>query len=496
MVSPLTPWTADPAGIYFSDRFNVAPQVLEEWGAFDISVVTDLPVFIDPFLLFNSDKDEYRALHEQIVDYLRFLRDHAHEPLTAGRIKSWYTFSEVRQNWLGFTVDGNAGHGLGKKFAVALHSALSGLLKNIGSEPITDSSHMEKLALISNGVGRDTISDLTTNLIKHYLLRYTSDFAVKHLAEEHRKTVPVARAKFNYNTQTWAAQSYELPYTDGDFVILTPVDLLTKDDTWINRSDMERSFDAVLEAVENAQLRADVNNYLGQRLTKESSEKEQREARLLALRYFPDLVDCYIKLKEDTGDAAVSNSRAKVDDTQALLRDQVQRTAHDIARKTDFYERSWTSTQEARQAVETFKHYVEDKGGWRLLNKGGNKALSSESDVQLFFGLLLQKSRFDVNREVNNGSGAVDFKISEGLDKSLIEFKLAKSSSLKRNMKNQVDVYKKANDTDSAVFVVVAYSAKEIEKTEEAILDLGLNKPETMEVVIINASPKTSASKV
>lgn len=63
-------------------------------------------------------------------------------------------------------------------------------------------------------------------------------------------------------------------------------------------------------------------------------------------------------------------------------------------------------------------------------------------------------------------------------------------------MKNQVDVYKKANDTDSAVFVVVAYSAKEIEKTEEAILDLGLNKPETMEVVIINASPKTSASKV
>lgn len=57
MVKPLTLWTADPAGIYFSDRFNIDPQVLEEWGAFDISVVTDLPVFIDPFLLFNSDKE-------------------------------------------------------------------------------------------------------------------------------------------------------------------------------------------------------------------------------------------------------------------------------------------------------------------------------------------------------------------------------------------------------------------------------------------------------
>lgn len=31
-------WVADPAGVYFSDRFNVNPQVLEDWGAFDISV--------------------------------------------------------------------------------------------------------------------------------------------------------------------------------------------------------------------------------------------------------------------------------------------------------------------------------------------------------------------------------------------------------------------------------------------------------------------------
>ncbi|GAB2555112.1 hypothetical protein [Leucobacter ruminantium] len=136
------------------------------------------------------------------MDYFRFLRDHAHEPLSPGRIKSWYTFSEVRQNWLGFTVDGNAGHGLGRNFAVSLHGALGSLLRNIGDEQITSSSHVEKLALVSNGVGRDTISDLTTNLIKHFLLRYTSDFAVKHVSEGDRRKVPVARAKFNYNMQT------------------------------------------------------------------------------------------------------------------------------------------------------------------------------------------------------------------------------------------------------------------------------------------------------
>lgn len=40
----------DSAGVYFTERFGVDPDVLENYGALDISVVTDLPLFIDPFL--------------------------------------------------------------------------------------------------------------------------------------------------------------------------------------------------------------------------------------------------------------------------------------------------------------------------------------------------------------------------------------------------------------------------------------------------------------
>jgi hypothetical protein len=488
-------WNPDPSGVYFSDRFNVSPKVLDEYGAFDISVVSDLPVFVDPFLLFNSDKDQYQALHDQILEYLRFLRDHAHEPLDPGRIKSWYTFSEVRQNWLGFSVDSNRGHGLGKKFAIALHAALGDVLDNFGEETITSSSHIEKLALIRHGVGRDTISDLTTNLIKHYLLRYTSEFADAHLAPTDRKTISVPRAKFNYNTQTWATAKYDLPYTDGDFVILTPADLLTKDDTWINQSDMMNSFDRLPDVIGNDQLRADVNNYLRMRLTRRSSDRERREVRRRALLQFPELIDCYIKLKEDTGDQAVAVSRDKVVDTQELLRDQVQRAARDLAEKTNLFEKPWTSYDEALQAIETFKDYVENQDGWRVINRGGGKVFANETEVQGFFGLLLQPSRFDVNREANNGRGPVDFKISMGLDKTLIEFKLAKSTSLRRNMERQVTVYEKANKTNSSVFVVIGYSKSEITKATRAMKDLGLDQPDARKVVVIDASPKSSASK-
>src|SRR2546430_5206137 len=105
---------------YFTDFFDVDPAVLERYGAFNVSLVTDLPLFVDPFLLFNSKKKQYQALHSEIIRYLVFLRDKAHAgALDDGLVKSWYLFPEVKQNWLGFTTTGNGGSGLGKDFAFA-----------------------------------------------------------------------------------------------------------------------------------------------------------------------------------------------------------------------------------------------------------------------------------------------------------------------------------------------------------------------------------------
>jgi hypothetical protein len=53
--------------IFFSDLFEVAPSKLERYGAFNISLVADLPMFVDPFLLFNSKKRRYRVLHDHII---------------------------------------------------------------------------------------------------------------------------------------------------------------------------------------------------------------------------------------------------------------------------------------------------------------------------------------------------------------------------------------------------------------------------------------------
>ena len=118
--------------------------------------------------------------------------------------------------------------------------------------------------------------------------------------------------------------------------------------------------------------------------------------------------------------------------------------------------------------MEVFQHYVEHQDGYRVINRGGGRVgFAKESEVQGFFGLLLQGSWFDVNREPNNGRGPVDFKISMGaVDKTLIEFKLAKSSSLKRNVENQVAIYEKANRTNTSVLVIIAYTGAEMARAQ------------------------------
>ncbi len=210
--------------VTFCDYFKVSPSALDKYGAFNVSLVSDLPLFIDPFLLFNSKTDEYRKLHDQMIQYLKFLRDQSTESLDAGLVQAWYSFPEVRQNWLGFSTSRNRGRGLGKEFARALNQNLHSIFHDFGKEKVTKESHLEKLCLIAPGVGKDKISDFTTNLIKGYLLAFTQTFALARIDNDLRKRVAVNKVSFNYDTRSWMSGVYDLPFYQGSYVILHPKD--------------------------------------------------------------------------------------------------------------------------------------------------------------------------------------------------------------------------------------------------------------------------------
>ncbi len=483
--------------LYFSQVFGIDPNVLDEYGAFDINLVSDLPLFVDPFLLFHSERPEYQALHQAIIRYLTFLRDKADDGLDPALIRNLYCFKEVKQNWFGFTLLGNSGSGLGEDFARALHGALGSILQSFGTETITHGSHLEKVALIKSGVGRDNISDFTTNLIKNYLLEYTQKFAQEHLPAEMCAMFAVPRASFNYDTEAWVTRSYYLPRFDGDFVLLTPLDMLTRDDTWISRTDMVRNFHRLPAAVDDDQLRAQINNYFSGQLGQKPTAKDRVRAADRTLQEFPELIDRYIRMQEDAGDRAVHVSQEKRNETERLLVEMVKSAIADPALRQALTQGNVSSYSEALKRVLGFKQYVENQDGYKLINKQGrDKPFSRESDVQLFFGLIFFGTEFDINREPNNGRGPVDFKVSKGaVDKTLIEFKLASNSQLKRNLQKQVEIYEKANGTRSSVKVILCYTAEEQVRVHAILTELKLIGEESVVVIDARADNKVSASR-
>lgn len=480
----------------FSEIFEVDKNILEQEGFVDVSLLCDLPLFVDPFLIFGSQKEEYLELNNEINRYLLFLKKKAiqHE-IHSGMLKSWFTFSEVYNNWLGYCKFGNKGSGLGLKFAKNLYYNLKNKLNNFGDGEILSVEHIEKLCLIDDKIGSDNISDFVVNILKHYFLEKTQEFCKKYIKPEYCAMFNVERAYFDYNLEKWMPKQFYLPKFNDEYILLTPIDILTKDSSWLNTNDMVDRFSMIVEKIPNDQLKFDINNYLSKLYKDNMTKDEIRQSRLETIREFPIIVDYYISQKEDTVDEAMSRSIEKslyVDETIS----NIVRAFVENLKITDFYNCSEDSYMEALKRVKYLKHCIEDNDVYKLFYDSNGNLIKTEEDLQLMFRLVCYGVISDVNRECNNGRGPVDYKFSKtSVDKSLIEFKLASNSKLKQNLKNQVEIYEKANDTNKSIKAILYFTDKEEERVNKILKELGLENKEN--VILIDARKnKVSASNV
>jgi len=358
--------------IYFSDFFDVTPGVISDFGAFNISLINDLPLFIDPFLLFNSENQEYQKLHENMIGYVQFLKIQSGSPLPSGALKAWFYFPEIKENWLGYSKSGNNGRGLGPKFANTLKHNLTTIFSDFGEERNT-ATHLEKLTLVKNGVGKDQISDFTCNLICGYLAAYTERFAKLHIDKSKLGTFTVGKIHFDKNTQTWAARQFLLPKLGNQFVLLTPIDMLTKDEAWISHRGMVEDYSAIMSSVDNDQLRSQINTYFTSVLPIDATQDEVSDAIEKVVTKYPAFLDYYIKLKEKDGRGARMQSAEKIGQASDLFLTQL-RILVDKLDQTKFYQTNTTSFSEGFARVSYLKEVIEktrwlqDFYDWRKTN--------------------------------------------------------------------------------------------------------------------------------
>lgn len=241
-------------------------------------------------------------------------------------------------------------------------------------------------------------------------------------------------------------------------------------------------------------------NYFSKKLpinkdNKRNTQKEVTKAVHETIKQFPEIIKFYIKIKEENKQGAKNVSQQRVDEVETIFVHNVMSLINQLSEKTEFYNNpAIGSFEEALKRIEFLKKVIEDNDGYRLFYVDG-VPIKRESDLQIIYKLTWFASPYDVNREVNNGRGPVDYAVSKGAnDKTLVEFKLASNSKIKQNLAHQVEIYEKANNTQQSIKVILYFDDSEYAKVNQVLKELKLDNDK--HIVLIDAGKKESASNV
>ena len=499
--------------MFFSDYFKVSPKLLQDYGAIDISLVCDIPLFIDPMLIFNSQKPIYKKLHKSIIKYFHFLASKANLKLDNHQIKAWFSFSEVKNNWLGYSLSGNAGLALGWDYAKFLYNNIKFAISTNG---VSESVHIEKIMLLYKGSGKDKISDLTVNLAKQFFLEYTQKFALKNMKPKFLKKFYVEKAYFNYKTESFVSGEYTLPYFQtyqgiDEYILLTPADILREGEPSINSVNLYDCHERIRQSIDNDVLRAYINNYIitAVRQYEENQRKSRRpikdktitkiERTVFAelVKENPILYDYYIRLREKDTSAiraeCISELNSQIEKLNTNVRDLVR-----IFKANGYkIDESLSAQEEAKKRLLYFKHVIENCDGYKNLYYKGQR-ISSEDDIRRMFRFVWHETSYKVDFDTNNGRGEADIIISQGqYNQNIIEFKLAKNSSLP-NVFKQVKVYESANRAEGSLIAIFYFTPGEFETAKYIVKDAGFENQLDNSIFLIDCrnDNKPSASKI
>lgn len=114
-------------------------------------------------------------------------------------------------------------------------------------------------------------------------------------------------------------------------------------------------------AISDDQQRSRVNAYFAKELGFEPKREDVIIAVQRTISAFPELIDHYIRMKEDEGDQAERLSEARVRELKQLLIATVKETSRQLVASTDFHDLPWDSFEETRQRILAFKRLIKTK---------------------------------------------------------------------------------------------------------------------------------------
>jgi hypothetical protein len=469
----------------FSEQFGVPPKTLKSLGALDPVLNADTRLFIDPLLLQKSAQPEMR---EAWTDWDRHfgklvaLLQHAQDPSDPAwrAADKLLSFKEFKGTCLGY----GSGSIRGSALPRTKRASIMKTARRIVELGILDPELFALIPLLEEGVGPDSISDMTSHVISYRLAQFTGRVLAGC-------NVPQLVFAFGEQKISLPVNPYESTTRAPVPVVLVPRDVLKDLPVALDRDDISRV------VAENESLRARINATIGDALRRYSSKKKHElKAVVLNNREAFETLLAIFKA------APKSPYNLDVDpDGRVKWLDIGKRIA------TDFPVQLTLQTSDAegvRQVVEqimgNYKQVIEDQGIWKLLYETTGKPLHEHVAQKVFFVMAdayCKANNLDITPEANSGNGPVDFKLSRGYStRVVVELKLSTNSKLSHGYSEQLQIYKRAERTDTGFLVVldVGKGTKQLDRLLKLESQARINGEHHSPVTVIDAKPKKSAS--
>ncbi len=426
----------------FSEWAEITRGTDDDW--FDPIIELDTPLFIDPFLIYRRNQPRFEGSREEIVEFF----DHAHRLLAAAineedarwrKAERMLMFPEPRELRLGYASGGIAGHGSANTRRDEIVDGIRTSI-DLGIERL---ERFEELPLFNKGVGPDTISDLTANILKHRLVTYTQEVCRRHNVMTQR--VPLRHAEFDFERDRWIDDRVELPVPEGQSPVLLLPAAFLRELPIVNWN----AFVDYAWQVFNEALREDFGFDIKSDI--------DRDAAIKIARARHDIVAGFVEEAE-----AHAEAYSVTRDTSGLYQPYLLATQFASANPMSLPPVNDLGGFKAfiRAIIEDYRRWIEDMNGSEAFwNDDGSPR--KESAVQRSF---LGHARIhcmynDVHLvgEADLGRGPVDFEFATGFSrKAVVETKLMSNTRYWHGLESQLPTYMRANGAPYGYFLGVA----------------------------------------
>ncbi len=460
-----------------NEYFGISEKVFSKTGAFNPIIGVDSLFFVDPLLLGVSSAPEFKNALAKVRHHFEIVIALLKTKNTRGRVKAemLLRLREIRGIGIGYGSKSDDGSAIGRGLASRLATTAEDLI----AMGITDPVIFEVMGLFEEDFGADRLSDSLINLLREDVYKYTNRIA------------GLLKIPMTFSVQI-NGKSLLLPMhpLGGKPLLFLPKEILRS-------IPVATSFEEIsIVAGFNEELRGRFNALItecfvkGKKLTKVDVKRY-----LLASRSrIKTLVEAYESCLPAAYDFVTDPSG--LDKWLEKAEEAVGANPIVIPRHIDDDQLS----DVVNKIIAAFRNFIEKKGGWRGLYNDAMQPLN-ERHARLFFYAAALKycedSNIDISPESNAGQGPVDFKLSRGTNKIVVEVKLT-SGNVRQGYEKQTRIYQASEGAMASYFLVVRNTPDVA--TLNSILKQSEEEDKTQtphpRIVVVDGTQKLSASKV